>query len=369
MAHSPSITGSTGGGGGSAYDVTPPAATTQAKAAGASLTAHTFGSFGGADAGSIDGYTARIVNASGSTSWSGSGLGAWTPSADADGDAGVLALDATIGGVVVATALHDYSRAAAGAGPTRIADIDYTADITDLTLTVGGGDTTLYAADGTTSKAVVGAWNRAGSPSTSTAAITAAGGGGVITNGGPVSTTDLYARISAAGIGADFSDPSRIYMVSVLVSQQTLAAKDDTVGVWISPAQSFGSANGSFGGQQYSSGFDFRFRGIRYLAGGFGVGGDLSTNASAEATTVCTLVLYRGRLADIYITEGGTIPATFPVPGASVFRSTGGADAVAIDATMPLYASDLYVTVEVYTGSGSVSTARIERITVDEWDL
>lgn len=118
MAHAPSITGSTGGGG-SAYDVTPPAATTQAKAAGASLTAHTFGAFGGADAGSIDGYTARIVNATGSTSWSGSGLGAWTPSADADGDAGVLALDATIGGVVVATALHDYSRAdPAGAGGT-----------------------------------------------------------------------------------------------------------------------------------------------------------------------------------------------------------------------------------------------------------
>ncbi|MCH9839208.1 hypothetical protein K0U83_26335, partial [bacterium] len=280
--------------------------------------------------------------------------------------------DATIGGVVVATALHDYSRAAAGAGggPTRIADIDSTSDITDLTLTVGGGDTTLYEADGTTPKATVGAWNRAGSPSTSTAAITAAGGGGVVTNGGTVSATDLYARISAAGIGADFSDPSRVYMVSVLVSQQALTGTDATVGMWISPSQNFGASNGSFGGQQYrASGSSFRFRGIRYLAGGFGVGGDLATNASAEATTVCTLVLYRGRLADIYITEGGIIPATFPVPGASVFRSTGGADAVAIDATMPLYSSDLYVTVEVFTGSSNVSTARIERITVDEWDL
>ncbi len=108
--------GASGGGGGSAYDVSPPAATSQAKAAGAGLTAHTFGSFTGADAGSIDGYTARVVNAVGSTSWAGSGLGAWTPSSDADGDAGVLALDATIGGTVVATALHDYSRAAAGAG-------------------------------------------------------------------------------------------------------------------------------------------------------------------------------------------------------------------------------------------------------------
>ena len=125
-----------GGGGGSAYDVTPPAATTQSKAAGASLTAHTFGAFGGADAGSIDGYTARIVNATGSTSWSGSGLGAWTPSADADGDAGVLALDATIGGVVVATALHDYSRAAA-AGGALVSIVDW-AGVSYNFLTTGG---------------------------------------------------------------------------------------------------------------------------------------------------------------------------------------------------------------------------------------
>jgi hypothetical protein len=137
-----------GGGGGSAYDVTPPAATTQAKAAGASLTAHTFGAFGGADAGSIDGYTARIVNATGSTSWSGSGLGAWTPSADADGDAGVLALDATIGGVVVATALHDYSRAAAGAGGGLEALVDISGIASYDFLTAGAGTHVLPSGPG-----------------------------------------------------------------------------------------------------------------------------------------------------------------------------------------------------------------------------
>jgi len=116
--------GASGGGGGSTFDVSPPAAATQVKAAGASLVAHTFGSFTGPDAGSIDGYTARTVNAVGSTSWSGSGLGAWTPSGDADGNSGTLALDATIGGVVVATAILDYSRAAAaGAGLETVVDI------------------------------------------------------------------------------------------------------------------------------------------------------------------------------------------------------------------------------------------------------
>ena len=111
-------------GGSTGYDVTPPAATTEATAAGVGLAAKTFGAFGGADAGLIDGHTARTVNASGSTSWSGSGLGAYTPSGGADGDAGVLALDATIGGVVVATALHDYSRAAAGGGGVTAIDPD-----------------------------------------------------------------------------------------------------------------------------------------------------------------------------------------------------------------------------------------------------
>ena len=131
--------GASGGGGGSAYDVTPPAATTQAKASGASLTAHTFGAFTGPDAGSIDGYTARVVNAVGSTSWVGSGLGAWTPSSDADGDAGVLALDATIGGTVVATALHDYSRAAAGAGGGLETLVDISGISSYNFLTAGAG--------------------------------------------------------------------------------------------------------------------------------------------------------------------------------------------------------------------------------------
>lgn len=130
--------GASGGGGGSTYTVSPPAAATQVKAAGASLVAHTFGAFTGADAGSIDGYTARTVNAVGSTSWSGSGLGAWTPSGDADGNSGTLALDATIGGVVVATAILDYSRAAAaGAGLETVVDISGISSL-DL-LTAGEG--------------------------------------------------------------------------------------------------------------------------------------------------------------------------------------------------------------------------------------
>lgn len=102
------------------YDVSPPAATSEAVASGGSLSAKTFGSFTGTDAGLITTYAHRVVNASGSTTWSDGGtddtLGPWTASGAADGSAGVLALDAYIGSVVVATALHDYAIASSGGG-------------------------------------------------------------------------------------------------------------------------------------------------------------------------------------------------------------------------------------------------------------
>lgn len=146
--------GGPAGGGSTTYDVSPPAATTEATASGVGLSAKTFGAFTGADAGSIDGYTARTVNAAGSTAWSGTGLGAYTPSGGADGDAGVLALDATIGGTVVATALHDYSRAAAsGASATEMGEVSFVADMTAGSKATTGAFT-IYEADGTTPKAV-----------------------------------------------------------------------------------------------------------------------------------------------------------------------------------------------------------------------
>jgi len=144
--------GPSGGGGATTYDVSPPAATTEATAAGVALSAKTFSAFTGTDAGLIDGYTARTVNAAGSTSWSGTGLGAYTPSGGADGDAGVLALDATIGGVVVATALHDYSRASAGPAWSTVEEVDLTdGDVTSGSTSTPGAFT-IYAADGVTAR-------------------------------------------------------------------------------------------------------------------------------------------------------------------------------------------------------------------------
>ena len=128
-----------GGGGGSAYDVVPPVDTSEAVAAGSALSAKTFGSFTGDDAAAIDAYTLRTVNASGSTSWAGQGLGPYTPTS-ADGDAGVIALDAKIGGVVVATALHDYARAApVNVSPDTLVDISGVSSYDFLTTGGTGG--------------------------------------------------------------------------------------------------------------------------------------------------------------------------------------------------------------------------------------
>ncbi|MDF1699549.1 MAG: hypothetical protein P1V36_00115 [Planctomycetota bacterium] len=353
----------------STYDVSPPAATTEATAAGVAMSAKTFGAFGGADAGLVDGYTARTVNAVGSKAWSGSGLGAYTPSGGADGDAGVLALDATIGGVVVATALHDYSRAAAAGGASRLVDIDFTADITDLALTMNGGDTNLRNAADDATKAVVGAYDRVGTP-TATVAITAANGGGKITSQGSAVEADMYTKMVAATEGLDFSDPSKVYMISCRVSGQSLATNGDTAGVWISPNADFNNVNGSWGGQQYRQGAgSFRLRGIRYIAGGFGIGSDLDNDATVQDTCVHTFVLYKGRIADVYITEGSTIPTEVPTPGAALFKMDGGSDAVAVEQTYNLFSTNLYVHGQLYTSAATDSEMVIERITVDEWSL
>ena len=121
----------TGGGGGGGSVVTPPSPTSEAKAAGANFSAKTFGSFTDPD-GVIAAYQAVTTNASGSASWSGTGLGAYTPTS-ADGDSGTLSLNAkNANGDIVATAVHTYERASpAGEQFTQV----YTKDLTALSST------------------------------------------------------------------------------------------------------------------------------------------------------------------------------------------------------------------------------------------
>jgi len=94
--------------------VTPPAATSEAVAAGGSVTSWTFGAFTDPD-GRIASYTATLVTVTGSGSLSGIGLGPYSITGTAGGDAYTVELDALGGeGGVLATAVHTVDIAGAG---------------------------------------------------------------------------------------------------------------------------------------------------------------------------------------------------------------------------------------------------------------
>lgn len=132
--------------GGGDSTVTPPSPTSESVASGSNFSAKTFGAFTDPD-GIIASYQAVTTNSTGTASWSGSGLGAYTPTSSA-GDAGTLSLNAKdSGGNIVATAVHSYDRAAAAAGGlTSLIDWSSTSESFasgETTYTVGGLSVTL----------------------------------------------------------------------------------------------------------------------------------------------------------------------------------------------------------------------------------
>jgi len=122
----------------------PPATTFEQVSAGGSPTAKTFSAF--TDPGNqIKSYSAVIKNTVGSTSISGSGLGAYTFSSASDGDSFTLELHALDGaGKTVATANHCVDVAAAGGGGFTDGDLHNitlkTVDLTDGTWTLHDPD-------------------------------------------------------------------------------------------------------------------------------------------------------------------------------------------------------------------------------------
>lgn len=349
------------GSSGVAYDVSPPAATTEAVGSGVSLSAKTFGSFTGADASSIDGYTTRVVNANGATAWSGTGLGAYTPSGDADGSSGVLALDATIGGVVVATALHEYVRASSASAWTDKAGIDLSdGDITDVTLTKGAGDTNVLNSAGTSTRVVAGYLDTVNTASGTCVASTA--NAGIRTsNSQNNSESASYWKIDAATYGQDMSALNKTYLFNVRVRNASIGtSNNDTIGIWCSTTGNHRTAGLSFGIQQFKSGSNFIFRGMRSESGTQYVGSNLQSSASVQTDYVCTFVIYRGRLCDSFITLGTTMPTQIPTVGASVLHTPQGTSTVAID-TGPSAFTDVYAVLQLYSGGGT-SAATIDNV-------
>lgn len=125
--------------------VVAPAPTSDSKASGVALANKTFSSFTDPN-GLIASYTAVTLNTTGSCSWSGSGLGPYTPTS-ADGDAGALGLQAKdSAGNVLAVALHSYDRAAGGGGGGGGGSLDPDADTPSLNTTNVSNATTGWVA-------------------------------------------------------------------------------------------------------------------------------------------------------------------------------------------------------------------------------
>ena len=115
-AYGPSFPVEGGGGAAAPQPVTPPAPTSESVASGGSPSNKTFGSFTDPDS-RIDNFNATITNVVGSTSISGSGLGAYSFSGSADGNSFVVELDARdASNNILATAVHAVSIAAASGG-------------------------------------------------------------------------------------------------------------------------------------------------------------------------------------------------------------------------------------------------------------
>jgi len=352
------------GSGGGSYTVTPPADTTDPQPAGSPVGAKTFGAFGGADAGSIDGYTARTVNAVGATSWSGSGLGAYTPSGGADGDAGVLALDATIGGVVVATALHDYSRAAAAGGETVIYSLDLTTGVTDHTFTKGGGDEQVYEADGTTPKFIGGLVERLGT-ATGGARVTAAAGGLNVDCSGATRALDAYIKLTESETGVDWSDRSKTYAVDYLVIDVDVSTNNDAITVQASTVTSI--AGTGFGVQfRRVGGSNYWDRGRRYVGSGQ-VGANQNNQTTLVTTRSVRIIIEGGTKSTVYWTEGTAFLSGVPTPSATVWKSATGCEAIGMEASPEeTFGDPFYVNFEALSFGAGVTQGTLTKMQISE---
>jgi hypothetical protein len=199
MARSPSVTGSTAGGG-SVAPVEPPASTFEAVSAGGSPTAKTFAAF--TDTGSrISSYSASVTNAVGSTTVSGSGLGPYTFSGSTDGDSFALELDAlddfmTTGG----------TSGTGGEGPHTVNGYSFTLSFNGTS----GPDSLAF---------VSGVLQHTGNVSTKQAYL-------ILDLGSDVSDVPYVVNLSTSNLGAS-AGQSFIYRIA---EHSTPGAQDDTMG-------------------------------------------------------------------------------------------------------------------------------------------
>lgn len=357
---------STGGGGDSI--VTPPSSTTQAVSSGGSPSAKTFGSFTDPD-GVIDNYNATMVNAVGSTSVSGTGLGAYTFSGSSDGDAFTLKLDARdSSNNILATAIHTVDIASSGSASwSTVSEVDFTTDITDLTLTIGGGDTTLYEADGTTAKATVGAVQRVSAPATAVARITASDGGFFIrAQKNATSATDGYVKFTSSDI--DFTDLTKVYAIDAIVTSTSYGANADKFAAGLSNATTIVGDDSHMLQQQRVSASSFNVRSIRTIGASSTVGSGQDSQSSAYTYTI-RIIIWANTVVQAWSARQSTFLSNFPSAGGVVSQFEMGTPGVAVDSAPGIYGTPFYIGFEALTGgnSGGDANAVVTKVRLQEY--
>lgn len=360
-----------GSGSGSIDAATPPADTSESVAAGVGLGAKTFSAFTGDGASSIASYQVANVQASGSCTWSGSGLGPYTPS-DSDGDSGTLYLDAKdSSGNVLGRAVHSYDRAAAagGAAWTTVWEVDFTTDITDLTVTRGGGDTTLYEADGTTPKAVVGFADRIAGAGGSLVCTSAAGGLLLTTTGSGGDSQFGYIKITESD-GPDWDD-GKLYALDIITDSIEHGA--NTAYILIGVGNNVSGINSGYCHvlrTQRVSASNWTWAGRTRRGATSDVGSTLTTDSSQPTQAVTRTIIDRGGdLLDLYFDKGTTYLSGTPRPttGASLWNSAGGTAVISVDDKSRFSPDPMYILFDTQVYGGTM-TARILKARLQRLD-
>ena len=340
MAITPCFDPTTGASGGAApaggaEPVQPPAATSQSVAAGGAYATVTFGAFTDPD-GVISSYSASQVNANGSTTWAGTGLGAYTASGAADGDAGTLYLNALDGdGDTVATAVHSYRRAAAAgsAAWVDLQDYDMTDVVTQATVTTGTV-TLAFASSGDTIDMTVTRY------ASNTGGITPTSGSGLVYAGGNAMGTTTAAYDWVAELASTWDNvyalnaPVAVHFVLTGVTYP--GTNDDGIfsGIGSTTAHNSGNSRGWYLRRDaVATNEDRRVR-------------VNSSNSSIIDTVpivtarVLTIILVAGTIVQVMDTAGATPPA--PAIGGATTYSVGCASLAGYATTNPYYVPNAY---------------------------
>jgi hypothetical protein len=363
------INGATGTGGGNPDLVSGGAATngSQAKASGTtSSDAITFQApTGGSGASTPSAALAHVVGSG--ASLSGSGLGPYTVNSLEDADVVTVTCTHTDDGdgqVVKDVAVVDVAAAGGGGATwTTALEIDFTTDITDLTVTKGAGDTILYEADGTTPKATLTFATRLGTPGGSVV-VTAAAGGLLLTTTGSGGAAQFVTVEIPEGAGIDFDD-GKLYAVDIITDQRVNAANTAFILT--------GVGNNASG---VNSGYSLVHRSQRVSASNWthstsDVGATLTSDTTQEDAMTARIIVDRGGdLLDLYFTKGTTYLAAGdprPVTTASLWNGAGGTAVINTDDKDRFSGASAYLLLDhqVY---GNTMTTRVTKLRIQRLD-